>query len=143
MPIHHNEYSTELAPRQEPIPRAGQHAALRRLPRPETIADSKNWQRLGGEPDTWLIGSSTKVGINYEVDGRCACSDYAFNRPPGGSCKHRIARALANRATEILRNKNGAGGEGGTPAPDSMGTTMKFEEYSTTDLKEGQVKRST
>ena len=67
----------------------------------------------------------------YEVNGRCTCADYAFSRPPGGWCKHRIARALAKRASQILKEENGADGEEGTTAPDSMGTTMKTEEDST------------
>ena len=77
----------------------------------------------------------------YEVNGRCTCPDYAFNRPPGGWCKHRLTRALAKRTAEILRNENGAGGEEGTPAPDSMGTTMKLANNCSTDPSEGQVKR--
>jgi hypothetical protein len=52
----------------------GNGAALRRLPRAEVIAEGKNWQHVGDEPDTWLIRSSSKVGIVYEVNGRCACS---------------------------------------------------------------------
>jgi hypothetical protein len=111
------------------------------LPRAEVIAEGKNWQRVGDEADTWLIRSSSKVGIAYEVNGRCTCSDYIFNHPPGGWCKHRIARALAKRASEILENENGAVGEEDTTAPDSMGTTMKSEDNCSTDPSERQVQR--
>ena len=52
----------------------GNSAALRRLPRAEVIADSKNWQQMGDEADTWLIRSSSKVGVVYQVNGRCTCS---------------------------------------------------------------------
>jgi hypothetical protein len=81
------------------------------------------------------------VGMVYEVNSHCRCADYALNHPPGGWCKHQIARALTKRAAEILKNENGAGSEGGSPAPDSMGTTMKSKEYYTTNPEEGQVQR--
>jgi hypothetical protein len=74
-------------------------ASLKRLPRAQAIAFGKNWVRMGDAADTWLIPSATGSGMVYEVNGRCSCPDVAT------WCKHRLARAIAIRAEEILKAK--------------------------------------
>jgi hypothetical protein len=80
----------------------GNRAAIKRLPRAQVIAEAKEWQCLGDERDTWLIPSS-RGEKTYQVNGRCACPDFQHNGVPGGWCKHRLARGLAKRAAEILK----------------------------------------
>jgi hypothetical protein len=82
----------------------GDRASLRRLPRAQAIALGQNWLRVGDRIDTWLIPSCSKVGTVYQVNGRCTCPDIAT------WCKHRLARALAMRAEEMLRAKAEATG---------------------------------
>jgi hypothetical protein len=117
----------------------GNKAALKRLPRAQVIAEAQNWTRLGDRLDTWLIPSSTKAGVLYQVNGRCTCPDYERNSVPGGWCKHRLARALAKRAAEILKKENGAEGAANTPAPDPEGS---YEDLNlTTAPTSGQAQR--
>jgi hypothetical protein len=117
----------------------GNKAAEKRLPRAQVIAEAQNWTRLGDRLDTWLIPSSTKAGVLYRVNGRCTCPDYERRAVPGGWCKHRLARALAKRAAEILKKENGAEGASNTPAPDPEGSHEDLE-CTTTPLN-GQAQR--
>ena len=80
----------------------GDEASLNRLPRAQAIALQQDWLRVGDKPDTWLIPSCSKVGTVYMVNGRCTCPDRA------AWCKHRLARAIAIRAEEILKTKSEA-----------------------------------
>jgi hypothetical protein len=114
--------------------------ALRRLPRGMVIAEARQWTLLGDELDTWLIPSQSTGGVVYEVNGRCTCPDYLHNGVPGGWCKHRLARALAKRAEEILQNENGAGGGDSTPAPAPQEGAHE-DLHSTTDPGNGQAQR--
>jgi hypothetical protein len=70
--------------------------ALKRLPRGLEIAMAQKWTRLGDEQDTWLIPSQSRGGVVYQVNGRCTCPDFESGVR---WCKHRLARALAKRAT--------------------------------------------
>jgi hypothetical protein len=117
----------------------GDSAALKRLPRAQAIAETQNWTLLGDELDTWLIPSCSKGGVVYQVNGRCTCPDFTDNGVRW--CKHRQARALAKRATEILKNKNGAGGGSNTPAPALVKGPTKGEADSTTAPTNGQAQR--
>jgi hypothetical protein len=83
----------------------GDNAALKRLPRAQVIAEARNWTRLGDQLDTWLVPSCGKSGVVYQVNGRCTCPDFTDNGVKW--CKHRQARALAKRATEIRKNERG------------------------------------
>ena len=78
----------------------GNKAALKRLPRAQSIAALQNWRKVGDKADTWLMPSSTGSGKVYMVNGRCSCPDTV------AWCKHRIARALAKRAEAILKEDN-------------------------------------
>ena len=89
----------------------GNKAALKRLPRAQSIATLQNWRRVGDKFDTWLMPSSTGSGRVYMVNGRCSCPDRV------AWCKHRIARALAKRAEAILKEDNGKGNGHDAPAP--------------------------
>jgi hypothetical protein len=114
--------------------------ALKRLPRAQAIATRRNWRRLGDKLDTWLMPSASGSGKVYKVNGRCTCKDFELHGI-GWWCKHRLARALARRAAELLRNGNGADGDHSTPAPHSMGATMNNGTDSTTTSPNGQAQR--
>ena len=129
--------ATQLA--QAHFVEKGNKAALKRLPRAQAIAEHQNWRRVGDKLDTWFMPSLTRSGVVYMVNGRCTCPDYHHNGVPGGWCKHRLARALAKRAADLLRNENGAGGGTNTPAPVSpMGTHEDL--HSTTTPPNGQAR---
>lgn len=115
-------------------------AALRRLPRAVLIAESRNWQRLGDEQDTWLMPSQTTRDHVYRVNGRCTCLDYLGRGVPGGWCKHRLGRGLALRAQQILGN-NGAGGAYDTPAPSAVPHGNNGQDQDTTPPFSGQARR--
>lgn len=115
-------------------------AALKRLPRAQVIAEARNWTKLGDEIDTWLVPSLNRPGVVYQVNGHCTCPDYQHNGVPGGWCKHRLARALAKRAEELLEEENGAGGGESTPAPVSDPGGPDGTD-STTDPAPGQAQR--
>jgi hypothetical protein len=114
--------------------------ALKRLPRAQAIATRQNWRQLGDKLNTWLIPSSTTLGRVYKVNGRCTCKDFQ-GHGIGWWCKHRLARALARRAAELLKNGNGAGSDSDTPAPHSMGAAMNNGTDSTTTSPNGQARR--
>ncbi|MFC2045915.1 SWIM zinc finger family protein [Chloroflexota bacterium] len=118
----------------------GNTLALRRLPRGMVIAEAQNWTRLGDELDTYLIRSQSKGGTVYEVNGRCTCPDWLLNGVPGGWCKHRIARALAIRATEMLK-ENGAGSAVDTPTPSAGPHRTTTQVQDTTEPDDGQAQR--
>ena len=112
----------------------GNKQVLKRLPRAQAIAEGQNWHRLGDKLDTWLIPSSSQSGVVYMVNGRCSCQDRAK------WCKHRLARALAKRAAEILRKENGADGASNTPAPATPEGSQE-DLHSTTAPTNGQAQR--
>jgi hypothetical protein len=118
----------------------GNRLALRRLPRGMVIAEARNWTRLGDELDTYLIPSQSKGGTVYQVNGRCTCPDWLLNGVPGGWCKHRIARALAIRATEMLK-ENGAGSAMDTSAPRDRSDKSTAQDQDTTQPDMGQAQR--
>jgi hypothetical protein len=118
----------------------GNRLAQNRLPRAMVIAEARNWTYLGDELDTWLMPSCSTAGVVYQVNGRCTCPDFRKNGVPGGWCKHRLARALAKRAEEILNDENGAGGDDSTPAP--VAQKGPHEDLdSSTDPANGQAQR--
>ena len=88
----------------------GNKAVLERLPYAQSIAALQNWRRVGDKLDTWLMPSLDGSGRVYMVNGQCTCPD--SNR----WCKHRLARAIAKRATEYLREESKVGGDADTQA---------------------------
>lgn len=80
----------------------GNRVAVQRLPRALAIAEARQWTYQEDEQDTWLMPSQSGGDIVYQVNGHCTCPDYLRGTVPGGWCKHRLARALAKRAVEIL-----------------------------------------
>ena len=113
--------------------------ALRRLPRGQAIALSQKWSRAGDDLDTWYIQSQSKGGTIYEVNGRCTCLDYLVNGVPGGWCKHRIARALAIRAEEIIENGAGSNADSTAPNVGPKGTNTHSQD--STASGNGQAQR--
>lgn len=77
----------------------GDKAAVKRLPRAQVIAESRNWHRIGDKFDTWLMPSQSKMGLVYMVNGRCNCPDRVT------WCKHRQVRALAMRAGKLTQEQ--------------------------------------
>jgi hypothetical protein len=117
----------------------GNTAAVTRLARAETIALVRNWSQLGDDLDTYLIASQSKGGVIYRVNGRCDCPDWLHNGVPGGWCKHRIARALAKRATEILKNGDGAESGQDSSAPKAPCSEEPVKDQNTTDRPARQI----
>jgi len=113
----------------------GDKAALKRLPRAQVIAEGRKWHRIGDKHDTWLMPSQSTLGVVYMVNGRCNCPDVVK------WCKHRLGRALAKRAAELLKNNNGAGDEVDTPTPASGGAFANCSPQSSTDPLNGQARR--
>jgi hypothetical protein len=114
----------------------GNRAAVERLPRGQVIAEGRYWRRIGDKFDTWLIPSQkSKMGLVYLVNGLCTCSD------PVPWCKHRLGRALAKRATQLLKNENGAGDESNNPAPASGDAFANSQPHSSTAPTNGQAQR--
>ena len=100
-------------------------ATLKRLPGAHAIATRQNWRKVGDKFDTWLMPSSTGSGKVYMVNGRCNCPARV------AWCKHRLARALAKRATEFLQEENNTGSEVDTPPPQAPQAEQLREEPST------------
>ena len=48
------------------------------------------------------VRSDSRPGEYYHCNGACTCR--AFQRAPGGRCKHRFAVALANKARQTLQD---------------------------------------
>ncbi|MBN1660250.1 MAG: hypothetical protein JXA93_17765 [Anaerolineae bacterium] len=115
-------------------------AVLKRLPRAATIAEMRRWTQVGDAADTWLFPSSTNSGVTYHVNGRCTCPDYIHNGVPGGWCQHRLARALAKRAEEILKEQNRAGNDAHSPVPQPAAQEPACTN-ATTQGAEGQTRR--
>lgn len=53
----------------------------------------------GPEEHLYHVESESQPGRYYTVNGACDCRDY-MHRAPGGYCKHKLAVALVERATE-------------------------------------------
>jgi hypothetical protein len=47
----------------------GDRAAVKRLPRAQTIAEGRTWRRIGDRFDTWLMPIRTRLGIVYIIEG--------------------------------------------------------------------------
>jgi hypothetical protein len=76
----------------------------------------------------------------YQINVRCICPDWLHNGVPGGWCKHRITRAPAIRATEVLK-ENGAGSALDTLAPSAGSAKTTTQDQDTPEHCSGQAQR--
>src|SRR5919199_978630 len=69
-----------------------------RLERAAMIVLFRTIQVADAAHHEYRVESESEQGRYYRVNGQCSCADYG--RAPGHFCKHRLAVALVERASE-------------------------------------------